>query len=80
MKKLLKLTFFILIFCLVGIFLSNYSIEKNAQTKIFSEVKNTPKNKVGLLLGTSKTLQNGQLNFYYKYRLDAAITLFKAEK
>lgn len=80
MKKLLKLTFFILIFCLVSIFFSNYSIEKNAQTKIFSEVKNIPKNKVGLLLGTAKTLQNGQINLYYKYRLDAAITLFKTEK
>lgn len=80
MKKLLKLTFFILIFCLVSIFFSNYSIEKNAQTKIFSKVKNIPKNKVGLLLGTAKTLQNGQINLYYKYRLDAAITLFKTEK
>ncbi|WP_366940987.1 hypothetical protein [uncultured Polaribacter sp.] len=80
MKKLFKLTFFILIFCLVSIFVSNYSIEQNAQTKIFSEVKNIQKNKVGLLLGTAKTLQNGQLNLYYKYRLDATIALFKAKK
>lgn len=80
MKKLFKLTFFILIFCLVSIFVSNYSIEQNAQTKIFSEVKNIPKNKVGLLLGTAKTLQNGQLNLYYKYRLYATIALFKAKK
>lgn len=80
MKKLFKLTFFILIYCLVSIFVSNYSIEQNAQTKIFSEVKNIPKNKVGLLLGTAKTLQNGQLNLYYKYRLYATIALFKAKK
>ena len=39
-----------------------------------------PYNKVGLVLGSSKFLQNGQINLYYKYRIDAAIELYKAGK
>lgn len=71
---------YLLIFCFSSIFLSNYLIEKNAKNKTFSIVKNIPKNKVGLLLGTSKTLKNGQINLYYAYRLEAATKLFKSGK
>ncbi|AUC85083.1 protein SanA [Polaribacter sp. ALD11] len=78
--KLLKISFCFILLCVFCIFLSHKLVQKNAKEKIFSETKNIPKNKVGLILGTSKTLRNGQINLYYKYRLNAAIELFKSEK
>lgn len=78
--KLTKIFLFLLIVSVFSIFLSNKLIEKNAQGKTYAETKNIPKNKVGLLLGTSKLLKNGQINLYYKYRLNATIKLFKSNK
>ncbi|MCL4129348.1 UNVERIFIED_CONTAM: hypothetical protein GTU68_049556 [Idotea baltica] len=64
----------------LSIYFSNKLIETNAKRKVFSEINEIPKNKVGLLLGTAKTLRNGQINLYYKHRLEAAIKLFKTGK
>ncbi|WP_299056176.1 ElyC/SanA/YdcF family protein [uncultured Polaribacter sp.] len=69
-----------MLFCAFSIFLSNYLIEKNSISKVFSNVENISKNQVGLLLGTSKRLKSGQINRYYKYRLEAAIELYKNKK
>ncbi|MGJ8744781.1 SanA/YdcF family protein [Polaribacter sp.] len=78
--KLLKISLFFLTICIFSIIISNKIVQKNASSKTFFETKNIPKNKVGLLLGTSKFLRNGQINLYYKYRLNAAIKLFKSNK
>jgi SanA protein len=43
-------------------------------------VSEIPYNKVGLLLGTSKYLKNGNENLYYKYRIEAAAKLYKTHK
>ena len=63
---------------LVG--LANYSVEKNAKNKTFASISNIPKNKVGLVLGTVKILKNGRINLYFKYRVDAAVSLYKSGK
>ncbi|MCL7754703.1 ElyC/SanA/YdcF family protein [Polaribacter sp. Z022] len=78
--KLIKLSILLIVIALVSIYFSNKLIENNAKTKTFTSIKNIPKNKVGLVLGTSKLLRNGNINFYYKYRLEAAIKLFKSNK
>jgi SanA protein len=78
--KLVKIFLSFIILSAFCIFLSNKLIEKNAAGKIYSETKNIPKNNVGLVLGTSKLLRNGNINLYYKYRLNAAIQLFKSNK
>lgn len=78
--KLLKLFLFFLIISVLSVFLSNIIIKNNASEKVFSSTENIPKNKVGLILGTSKRLNNGNINLYYKYRLNAAIELFKSGK
>ncbi len=61
-------------------FISNYYVNKSTQSRIFTSVTDIPKNKVGLLLGTGKYLENGNINLYYKYRIDAALKLFLAGK
>ena len=81
MKKKLKiivlLTFIIPV---VLVFISNYLIEKNAENKTFSNLSKIKKNKVGLVLGTTKILKNGRINLYFKYRVLAAVELYKKGK
>jgi len=62
------------------VFLADWSVEKNAEGKVFDSSTKIPKNKVGVVLGTTKLLSNGNVNLYYKYRLRAAIELFKKGK
>ena len=78
--KLLKFALLLLVISVFSIFLSNRAIENNATEKVFSSTENIPKNKVGLILGTSKRLSNGRINLYYQFRLNAAIKLFKSNK
>ncbi|CAM1339949.1 SanA/YdcF family protein [Tenacibaculum aestuarii] len=75
------LGFFIVSLLIIAvIYFSNSIIENNAEGKLFNYTENTPKNKVGLLLGTVKYLFDGRINLYYQFRLDAAVELYKAGK
>lgn len=38
-------------------------------SKLYTEITETPKNNVGLLLGTSPKLKNGNNNLYFDYRI-----------
>lgn len=75
---LLLLITFIIPFILV--YVASYSIEKNAQNKTFSNSSKIKKNKVGLVLGTAKTLKNGRVNLYFKYRINATVELYNKKK
>ena len=79
-KKILKIGVLIGILSLIGIFGADRLVEKSASDKVFNSTKEIPHNKVGLFLGTGKVLSNGRINLYYKYRIDAAVKLFKAGK
>ena len=59
---------------------SNYSIEKYAEGKTYSEASKIAKNKVGLVLGTAKILKNGRVNLYFKYRIKATVELYRKGK
>lgn len=65
---------------LLVIVVSNYSIESYAQGKTFNAVSDIQKNKVGLVLGTSRLLQNGRINLYFTYRVEATVALYKEGK
>ncbi|MGB5274619.1 MAG: ElyC/SanA/YdcF family protein [Flavobacteriaceae bacterium] len=65
---------------LLTLMVCNYTINSSAEGKTFSTIESVPKNRVGLVLGTSKRRTNGQPNPYYTYRIDATIALFKAGK
>ena len=79
-KKIIKYGILITILALISIVVSNRLVEKTASDKIYNSTIEIPYNKVGLLLGTSKILPNGQINLYYKYRIDAAVELYKSNK
>ncbi|WP_288317118.1 ElyC/SanA/YdcF family protein [uncultured Muribaculum sp.] len=55
-------------------------VKSNADNRLYSDVKQIPHNKVGLLLGTAPVTPWGVHNNYYDYRINAAIELFKAGK
>jgi SanA protein len=55
-------------------------IEKNVPLKTFSNGLNIKKNKVGLVLGTAKLLQNGNINLYFTYRINPTAELYKKSK
>jgi len=81
MKKFLKwftATAFIIIVILI--IFANNSIEKSTKTEVYSSLKYIPANRVGLLLGTSKTQRSGKPNKYFIYRIDATVQLFNARK
>ncbi len=69
---------------LVGVYLILAScdsiIEKATQNRTYWNLKEVPKNKVGLVLGTSNRLVGGGSNPYYTNRIKATLELFKAGK
>ncbi len=76
-KKILGLSFILLLFFMI---LANYVVGKTAQDKTYFNVTQIPYNKVGLVLGTSKYLKDGQVNGYFYYRVKAAAELYKHHK
>jgi len=79
-KKSLRILFWLTITPILLILLCNFTINSSAEGKTFARIEEVPKNKVGLVLGTSKKLVTGQPNLYYSYRIKATIALFKAKK
>ena len=68
----------LLVFCFTLI--AHLLIHQKANTLVYNSVEEIPHNKVGLLLGTSKYVARGQLNLFYKHRIEAAHTLFSSGK
>lgn len=52
----------------------------STQGETYASTSEIPKNKVGLVLGTAKRLNNGNINNYFKYRIAATVKLYKAGK
>ena len=86
LKSLLTWKFFFrsliigIVSIVVLIFLANWRVDSKTDDLVYTDVQKIPHRKVGLLLGTSKLLDNGWVNLYFKYRIDAATALFKAGK
>lgn len=76
LKKLIKPT----IIALIYVFIINNWISHQAKDFAYSDIEQIPANKVGLVLGTGKYTQGGRINLYYKYRLEAAVALYKKGK
>ncbi|KIA89393.1 SanA/YdcF family protein [Kaistella jeonii] len=81
-----KIKIFVLVaffvFLIVGIFTywCNFTIDSETEDQVTSNLGNLPKEKTGLLLGTSKTLASGKPNAYFFNRITAAVELYKAGK
>ena len=77
MNKLLNLFSFLFVFvCLFGLTLN---AEEN-KYKIYEDIKKIPAKKAALVLGTAKYISKGKQNYFYTYRIRAAVKLWKAKK
>lgn len=65
---------------IVAIYIVDIIVKRSTRNAVFSSVDTIPFHKVGLLLGTAKYLSDGNINLYYKYRINAAEALFKSGK
>ena len=72
---------FILVFAglLSGYLLDRY-ISYTSDSSIYTEIKDLPQKKAALLLGTAKYVAKGKKNYFYIYRIRAAVSLWKAGK
>lgn len=63
-----------------SVYVANKTVIKSAEGYIYTNVHDIPYNKVGLVLGTAKTLRNGNDNLYFTYRINATVQLFESGK
>ena len=71
----------VFVFLLIFIFTCSYRVQQNAEGKTYNNINEIPYNKVGLLLGTCKTMDDHvTINPFWKYRVQAAYALWKAKK
>ncbi|WP_237724619.1 SanA/YdcF family protein [Deinococcus alpinitundrae] len=65
---------------IVLVLIVNQRVMISAEGRLYSNVEAVPARQVGVLLGTSKYLSGGGLNPYYRYRIEAALALYRAGK
>ena len=81
MKKRIVRVFLLLATAIILVlFISTFSIQLLTSGKTFNTLNDIPKNKVGLILGTSKRLTSGNPNPYYHNRISATVRLYEAGK
>lgn len=77
-KKIVLLLLILAGISIVALFSADYIIKKDSEKFIFDNVQNLPDFKTALVLGTSKTLQNGNPNPYFTKRIKATAELYKS--
>lgn len=83
MPKFKKRLLYALLLVCLGAFVVvlNYRhVDAKTGAKLYDDLAEIPPQKVGLVLGTSRKLANGQANLFYRYRLEAAYELYSAGK
>jgi SanA protein len=79
MKKL-KIICLLIVLIGIGVFTTYHWMSFKTRNLVYDDISAIPKNKVGLILGTGKYAASGNINLFYKYRIDAAVKLYKAQK
>ena len=79
-KNSIKIVLVLLALGFIFIVWANHTIDYDTEDYVTENLTNLPNEKVGLVLGTSKTLKSGKKNPYFFYRIDAAEELYKAGK
>jgi SanA protein len=79
-KRILLFILPAIVFIAVTTYFCNKIIVDYAKGKLYHDTQSIPYNRIGLLLGTSRSGPGGGDNFYYKYRIEAAVKLLKEHK
>jgi SanA protein len=87
MKSIFSKKFFLMVYFplfivgLLMLFFCNYKVEQHAIGKTYFDTDKIPFNKVGLLLGTCKTLKDKKtINPFWKYRLASNVCLVESKE
>lgn len=85
MKKILRNLLYLFIVCIITILLillsCDFIISHNADGRLYSDIDSVPQYEVGLLLATTpKTKIGRRHNLFFKSRIDATESLYKASK
>ncbi len=59
---------------------ANITVKNTTKKFITDNIKNVSSNNIGLLLGTSRNLKNGNKNDFFFNRIDATVELYKSNK
>jgi len=60
--------------------IGNVLVVQYSKNLVYESITDIPSKQVGLVLGTSNRMVNGNTNLFFKYRVEAAADLFKQEK
>ena len=77
MNKVLHLFFILFLFTKLGL---NTLLAQDSDYLIYEDIKKIPAKKAALVLGTAKYVSKGKQNYFYTYRIRAAVKLWKARK
>ncbi len=79
-KRIFRFCVAIFLLMLVILIYGNYTVRYFSEGKTFTSISEIPKNKVGMVLGTSKFGRKGNINLYFEYRIQATVRFYKAGK
>ncbi|MBC9813931.1 YdcF family protein [Crocinitomicaceae bacterium CZZ-1] len=79
-KRLFKYGVILLLLIIGFTVFCNWKIAGDTKAYVFDRISDVPQQKVGVLLGTSKLLKNGNSNQYFTNRIEAAVQLFEQDK
>ena len=79
LRHLLVILLAVLVLCLGVVTYANFTATWASRGRLFTEVAALPATKVGLVFGTTDRV-NGRENLYFRYRIDAAVRVWKAGK
>lgn len=79
-RKLIKWILGLSLAFIICIFLCYKKISHFATDYLYNDANKIPYKKVALLLGTSRYTMNGNINLFFKGRIEAAVQLYKAGK
>lgn len=78
-NRIVRWSLILLVLLAASIGICNYWVISSTKQQIFSDLATVPYRKVGIVLGTNKVWRKEE-NPFFKYRIDAAVALFKAGK
>jgi len=79
-KKMLPSIFIIMSIGFLIVFISDYWVTVQTQPRLYDNINNLPNKEIGLVLGTRKMLNDGQINVYFSARIETAAKLIKHNK
>lgn len=79
-KNIIKIFLVLGVLGFIFVLWADHTIGYDSEEYVTQSITKLPDEKVGLVLGTSKTLKSGNNNPYFFYRIDAAEELYKSGK